>query len=368
MPTPESPVPPTLEAVARLAQVSLSTASRALRNHPDISAATIARVRGVADKIGYRPNPLVRSLMTQVRTGHVDHSGACLAYLDMSPRHDFWRTYAVTRKFFQGARERAAALGFSFERFFPAADGFSRDRLTRMLEARGIRGVLLPVHVEHEPVRLTVDDFPLDLGHFASVAIGGEYMDPAVHFSSNNQYMSGRVARRHLRDLGYTRPGIVIEPKVDRSTDSRFQAGFFSDRWPAPDMPVPVLFAKPGDERAFAAWYREHRPDCVVANFPYIHDWLLALGVSVPRECAFASLDWDETTSSFAGINQRSDAVAAAAVDMLVAQLDRNEIGFPAIARGIFIDGVWVEGPSAPPRAATPAKAIAPKRRATSIA
>lgn len=363
MPDPSSPPPPTLEQVARLAEVSLSTASRALRNHPDISKATIERVRAIAESVGYRPNPLVRSLMTQVRTGHVDHSGACLAYLDMSPRHDFWRTYAVTRKFYQGSRDRAAALGFSFERFFPAADGFSRDRLTRMLEARGIRGVLLPVHVEHEPASLTVDDFPLDLGHFASVAIGGEYMDPSVHFASNNQYMSARIARRHLRELGYKRPGIVLEPKVDRSTDSRFQSGFFSLDWPVPDMPVPVLFAKPGDEKAFAAWYRAHRPDCVAANFPYVHDWLRALGVDVPRQCGFASLDWDESTPDFAGINQRSDAVAAAAVDMLVAQIDRNEMGFPPIARGVFIDGVWVDGPSAPPRVATPAEPAAARTR-----
>jgi LacI family fructose operon transcriptional repressor len=210
--------------------------------------------------------------------------------------------------------------------------------------------VLLPVHVEHEPKKLTLDDFPLDLKRFAVVTLGGEYLDPAAHFASNNQYMSGRVARRHLRELGYTRPGLVIEPKVDRSTDSRFQAGFFSDRWPQPDIPVPMLFAKPGDEAAFAAWYREHRPDCVVANFPYIHDWLTKLKVKVPREVGFAILDWDESMTRFGGINQRSEAVAAAAIDLLVAQVDRNEVGIPAIARGVFIEGVWVDGPSIPKR------------------
>ncbi len=136
---------------------------------------------------------------------------------------------------------------------------------------------------------------------------------------------------------------------MDRSTDSRFQSGFFSLDWPVPEMPVPLLFAKPGDEQSFAAWYSAHRPDCVVANFPYIKDWLGELGIDVPKQCAFAILDRDESMPGIAGIDQRSDAVAAAAVDMLVAQLDRNEVGFPSIARGVFIDGIWIDGPSAPP-------------------
>jgi LacI family transcriptional regulator len=341
----------TLDDVAKASGVALSTASRALRNHPMIARETALKIQKIAEDLGYRPNPLVRSLMSQVRTGRVSEQGACLAYLDMSPSRDFWETYAVTRRFLAGARERALALGYHFERFFPNVDGLSRPRLTRMLDTRGIRGALLPVHVEHEPKRLTLDDIPLDFTHFAAVTIGGEYTDPAVHFAANNQYMSARIARARIDALGYQRPGLVIEPKVDRSTDSRFQSGFFSLNWPKPSMPVPVLFAKPGDHAAFASWFSKYKPDCVVANFPYVHGWMKKLNISVPRDAAFACLDWDDSMSDFGGVNQRSADVAAAAVDLLVSQLDRNETGFPPIARGLFIEGVWVDGPSVPPRA-----------------
>ena len=59
--------PPSLADVARGAQVSLATASRALdpaSRHP-ISASTQLRVQEVAGSLGYRPNPMARGLRTQ---------------------------------------------------------------------------------------------------------------------------------------------------------------------------------------------------------------------------------------------------------------------------------------------------------------
>lgn len=51
--------------VARLAGVSQSTVSRALRNETSISPATRARVNAAVESLGYTPNGLGRSLVTQ---------------------------------------------------------------------------------------------------------------------------------------------------------------------------------------------------------------------------------------------------------------------------------------------------------------
>src|SRR5947209_5925919 len=51
-----------VEDVARLAGVSKSTASRALRGHPAINVETINRVRAVADQLDYVPNRVAGSL------------------------------------------------------------------------------------------------------------------------------------------------------------------------------------------------------------------------------------------------------------------------------------------------------------------
>jgi LacI family transcriptional regulator len=53
---------PTIKDVARVANLSVTTASRALNNHSDVAPATRARVVKVAENLGYHPNHAARSL------------------------------------------------------------------------------------------------------------------------------------------------------------------------------------------------------------------------------------------------------------------------------------------------------------------
>jgi LacI family transcriptional regulator len=59
---------PTLAEVAADARVSLSTASRALRDGSSVSEKTRRRVRAAASELGYGPNRLARSLRTRSST------------------------------------------------------------------------------------------------------------------------------------------------------------------------------------------------------------------------------------------------------------------------------------------------------------
>ena len=54
---------PTIADVARLAEVSIATASKALNGRKGTGAATADRVREAADRLGYRPNALARGLL-----------------------------------------------------------------------------------------------------------------------------------------------------------------------------------------------------------------------------------------------------------------------------------------------------------------
>jgi LacI family transcriptional regulator len=49
---------------------------------------------------------------------------------------------------------------------------------------------------------------------------------------------------------------------------------------------------------------------------------------------------------AYAGIFQRRDHLAAAAVDLVVTQLSQNEHGIPPVPRQIMIPPEWVDGPS----------------------
>lgn len=52
----------TIKDIAKILNISASTVSRALKNHPDISEETRAAVRRVAESVNYRPNTLALSL------------------------------------------------------------------------------------------------------------------------------------------------------------------------------------------------------------------------------------------------------------------------------------------------------------------
>lgn len=62
---------PTLRDVAALAGVSIKTVSRVVNGTSNVAEPTAARVRDAIDALGYRPNPLARSL----RTGRDDAIG-----------------------------------------------------------------------------------------------------------------------------------------------------------------------------------------------------------------------------------------------------------------------------------------------------
>ena len=53
---------PTLKTIGQIAGLSHVAVSKALRDAPDISAATKERVRKIADELGYTPNVAARNL------------------------------------------------------------------------------------------------------------------------------------------------------------------------------------------------------------------------------------------------------------------------------------------------------------------
>jgi LacI family transcriptional regulator len=62
---------PTLVQVARLAGVSLKTASRVLNDEPYVSAATAAKVQAAAEELGFRLNVIARELRAGARSSIV---------------------------------------------------------------------------------------------------------------------------------------------------------------------------------------------------------------------------------------------------------------------------------------------------------
>jgi LacI family transcriptional regulator len=103
---------------------------------------------------------------------------------------------------------------------------------------------------------------------------------------------------------------------------------------------------------SFAEWMRFHQPDVVISFDTFVPQWLGELGLRFPKDVGFVAHDWTPRMKRYAGIYQRREHLAAAAVDLVVTQLTQHERGVPEVPRQIMIPPLWVEGPSIGSRSA----------------
>lgn len=345
--------PPKITDIARAAGVSISTVSRALHNAPNVRPEVRERVRQAAAKLDYRPHPLVSALMHQIRAHRKSTVRANLAYLDWCVRREDFSGQSVQRRFFAGAKRAAHELGYALEEFFPFADGLGQATLMRMLEARGMRGAVVFIHARQDPVtrdaldpRTATEALPVDFTRLSTVALGGRFAAPSPHFATNDQYAAGRLVGETLLARGYRRPGLALSNYLDTITENRFHAGLHSV-WSrsAHASGLRSLVYREGDGAALVGWVRAERIDVLAACADQAPRWLSDAGLRVPRDLGFVSLD-AEPGGPIAGVDQRHEEVAHAAVSLVVEQLNRNECGLPSVPRGVLIEGVWVDGPT----------------------
>lgn len=339
---------PTIETIARAAGVSISTVSRALRNHPLVAAETCQRVQEAARRLGYAPNPYVSALMSHLRTARPIPYQATIAIVDTLPAPDDWKRFSVQRQFHRGVELRAQQLGYQIERFWAGGPDCKKESLTRILLSRGIRGVIIPPLRDYSTKG---DELPLQHEEFACVTLGCKVVEPGFHFATNDQYVTGQLAGSHLLRLGYRRVGMAIPDYVECIVEQRFSAGFRNalERSGASAPKNCVLRYNQNNAKAeLLRWVASYKPDAICTTFAIVHDWLTSAGLKIPADIGLAILDLDDATGEWSGVDQCSPMVGGAAVDLLVQLLQRNELGAPAHPFGLTIEGAWRDGKTAP--------------------
>lgn len=128
----------TFNNIAKEAGVDKSTVSLALSGHPRISAATKERVRAVAERLGYAPDPALSSLAAARWQGRRDHKGLVLAFVC----DDLKKAEPELRAYLAGVKRQAALLGYGVEVFSLAAYP-SAAALLRVVRQRNLRGMVI---------------------------------------------------------------------------------------------------------------------------------------------------------------------------------------------------------------------------------
>jgi DNA-binding LacI/PurR family transcriptional regulator len=178
---------PTLEDVARCADVSYQTVSRVINQHPSVADGTRARVLGAIAKLGYQPNRAARSLVTR-RSNNI-------GIVSFGSRY-----YGPTQMLVHiEAASRARGFGLTFT----SVDGHTSPEMGRAigdLTGQNLDGIVVIAPIaEVDPAEI------VQLCGETPFMMIDVVASPGVHSVAVDQVHGARLATQHLVGLGHRR-------------------------------------------------------------------------------------------------------------------------------------------------------------------
>jgi DNA-binding LacI/PurR family transcriptional regulator len=333
-----------MQDIADKAGVTKTTVSLALRGDRRISVKTRDRIKALAKEMGYRPNPMVATLMAQVQAGKGVSRGTTIGLLaphgneqkgNLSP-------HGYVHHIYDGLRKRTHELGYGADVIEPAEEHTSFESCVRVMAHRGIRGVILP------PYLGAAKSFPaeFDCSSFAVVGLGESQQITGIHRVTHSQYRIayGLVDRAIRR--GYRKICMHMSPEMNVRTGNKYSGGFFGALHDLSDLPFcrEQLLYTHGDKEPFLRWVEEQKPDAILSQYPSDYDLLIEQGYSIPDKMGFALVSTTESDAHISGCFHDPYVLASAAVDLVTAHLSRNETGKPIHPKTVLTPEDWVEG------------------------
>lgn len=193
--------PVTLQDVATAAGVSMQTVSRVVNRKPDVADDTRVRVWKIIHELGYRPNKLARSLVSQ--RSHI------LGIISL-PLNDPFRAEVIT------ATEREArARGYACLLGFVDDSMVTLPHIIEQMLERQVDGLLLITGKILEP----------SLVPFAVPGVSLAYpIDDAQVINVDIDNLDGSYqAMRHLTSLGHRAIGVVAGPLQWKAAEDRLE-------------------------------------------------------------------------------------------------------------------------------------------------
>lgn len=331
----------TMKDIAKAAGVTTATVSYALRGFQRISDETRARVAETARRLGYRPDAKLTEMMRYLRRDEKNEITGAIAALDLTGQADgLSREGGYSSAVFTHARAYAETLGYHLEAHPAEPSQDSLLKVTQVLRNRGIHGVLIP----HFPPGL--DELPIDWAGFVPVCVSYPGLASPFDHVSHHHFQGMQLALREAAMRGYRRPGFACS-KARSELALRMWLGGLDDAARDGQMePVTPLFGGDSSPRELLDWYGREQPDVVlgVGGTPKQH--LEDAGLRIPEDCGYINLSWHSRHPEISGVDQRTELVAQAAVNLLTGALQRNSYGLPEGPRHVMIEGVWHEGAS----------------------
>lgn len=208
----------TLKDVAAAADVSVITASRALRTPDIVSQKVRARVSAAVDALGYAPNQAARALASATTStiGVIIPSVTNLVFADV----------------LRGVYEAVEGTDFQVQLGNSRYTGRKEEQLLRVFASQRPAGLIVSGIDQSEMARTILSSLGCPVVQIMD--IGPDPIDMMIGFDHRE---GGRAATRHLLEKGYRRIGFIgarMDPRAQRRLDGYVEvmqdAGLYDER------------------------------------------------------------------------------------------------------------------------------------------
>lgn len=301
---------PTLADVARHAGVSISTVSRVVRDHADVSDESRQAVQDSIRQLHYRPSTIARALVSGLSN--------TLALLVSDISNPFYPQLA--RAIERSASRRGYALLICNTEDSVAE---SRRHLERLI-AHGVDGIIhASVGEDEDTLKDLVDE------RTPVVFVNRRPKQADAHYAVADNDDAARKIVRHLLDLGHRRVGFIAGPGFAANAVERLDGWLGEMRSSAEAQP---LVSEGGFEvrhgrEAMGVWLDIGDPPTAVVGVNDnvavgAMDAILAAGLEVPEDISVAGFDDIELASSqilgLTSVAYDTEGLAERSVQMLL--------------------------------------------------
>jgi DNA-binding LacI/PurR family transcriptional regulator len=338
----------TIRDIAVRLGVSHVTVSLALRDSSRISKGRREQVQSLAKEMGYRPDPILSSLVVYRQSKRPAQIHSAIAWINHWEHPEALRKIREFNAYWNGASAAAERFGYRLDEFVWQPD-FTPQRFETILQTRNVRGVLIPPH----PSQPDWGSFHWD--NFSVIRFGLSVRSPYSHIVTADHLRGVVTAMEKIHAYGYERIGFVVPGDFDLRLGGSWTGGFIASQkllhlpHPLPPLITDQTLSGAVFTQKFNQWFHKHKPDAILTVDGRVIQSLKQLNVRIPQDVAVAASTVVDIPVS-AGINQNSEEIGRVAVETLISLINANDRGRPAMPRRILVEGTWVDGASLPNR------------------